>query len=437
VDRRADATLHAALGLALGPIARALITLGFHKIALEFRAVSNASHNEQFGNLLVPNYRPQPITLVRGEGCTLWDADDNEYLDMMGGIATAALGHCHPKVVAALEHQAKQLWHVSNIYSTAPQLDLAEQLIEHSFADRVFFANSGAEANEAALKIARRHHFVAGRDRTEILAFDGSFHGRTLFTLTATGQPAYREGFEPVVPDVLHTPFNDLAAAKAKVGDRTAAIIVEPIQGEGGVHPATKEFLQGLRQLADDTGCLLIFDEIQTGMGRCGALFAHETYGVVPDIMTIAKALGNGIPIGAMLTRNDIAAALVPGTHGSTFGGNPLATACGAAVMRELTEGGVLAHAANTGKLLKQKLDAMASRLGSSRVAEVRSVGLLCGIELTAPAADVMAGCREEGVLVIVAGANVIRLAPPLTIQEDEIERGLEVLERVIAQVIG
>lgn len=399
--------------------------------------MSNASHNEQFGKLLVPNYRPQPITLVRGEGCTLWDADDNEYLDMMGGIATAALGHCHPKIVAALEHQAKQLWHVSNIYSTAPQLDLAEQLIEHSFADRVFFANSGAEANEAALKIARRHHFVAGRDRTEILAFDGSFHGRTLFTLTATGQPAYREGFEPVVPDVFHAPFNDLAAAKAKVGDRTAAIIVEPIQGEGGVHPATKEFLQGLRQLADDTGCLLIFDEIQTGMGRCGALFAHETYGVVPDIMTIAKALGNGIPIGAMLTRNEIADALVPGTHGSTFGGNPLATACGAAVMRELTEGGVLVQAANTGKLLKEKLDAMASRLGSNRVAQVRSAGLLCGIELTAPAGDVMAGCREEGVLVIVAGANVVRLAPPLTIQEAEIDRGLEVLERVIARVIG
>jgi acetylornithine/N-succinyldiaminopimelate aminotransferase len=398
---------------------------------------NNAADQALSQRVLVPTYLPQPITLVRGEGCRLWDAEGNEYLDMMGGIATAALGHCNPKVAEALAHQAGQLWHVSNLYTTAPQLDLATRLIEHSFADRVFFANSGAEANEVALKLARRHFYVGKQDRTEIVAFDGSFHGRTLLTLTATGQPGYREGFEPVVPGIHHAPYNDLEATKKCVGDRTAAILVEPIKGEGGVHPATQEFLTGLRALADERGCLLIFDEIQTGMGRTGALFAYEKYGVVPDIMTLAKALGNGIPIGAMLTRNEIAAALVPGTHGSTFGGNPLATACGAAVMSELIEGGVLAQAEQTGKQLGERLDAMATRLGAGRVVEARGVGMLRGIELTKPAADVVTGCREAGVLVISAGANVVRLAPPLTISEAEIERGLTVLEDVIARIIA
>ncbi|MBW2389235.1 MAG: aspartate aminotransferase family protein [Deltaproteobacteria bacterium] len=408
---------------------------------------SNTAWRAQSDKLLVPNYLPQPITLVRGEGCRLWDADGNEYLDMMGGIATAALGHCNPVVTRALVAQAEKLWHVSNLYTTAPQLELADRLIRHSFADRVFFANSGAEANEVALKLARRHHYVAdrdaitghdanaGRERTEIVAFEGSFHGRTLFTLTATGTPAYREGFEPVVPGVHHAPFNDLEATKKLVGDRTAAILVEPIQGEGGVRPASADFLTGLRQLADDCGCLLIFDEIQTGMGRTGSLFAYQKYGVVPDIMTLAKALGNGIPIGAMLTREEIAVALVPGTHGSTFGGNPLATACGAAVMAELTDGGVLAHAEQMGKQLGERLDAMAARLGPGRVVEARGVGLLRGVELTRPAAEIVAGCRDRGVLVITAGSHVLRLAPPLIISEAEIERGTRVLEDVLGEM--
>jgi predicted acetylornithine/succinylornithine family transaminase len=396
---------------------------------------SNASGHERAGKLLTPNYLPQPITLVRGEACKLWDADGNEYLDMMGGIATAALGHCNPAVKQALLDQADKLWHVSNLYTTAPQLELAERLIQHSFADRVFFANSGAEANEVALKLARRHHYAAGRDRTEIVAFDGSFHGRTLFTLTATGTPAFREGFEPVVPGIHHAPFNDLAATEKLVGDRTAAILVEAIQGEGGVRPATHEFLSGLRRLADERGCLLIFDEIQTGMGRTGSLFAYQTYDVVPDIMTLAKALGNGIPIGAMLTREEIAAALTPGTHGSTFGGNPLATACGAAVMAELTDGGVLAHAQQMGKLLGERLDTMTARLGPERVVETRGAGLLRGIELTKPAADIVSACRDRGVLVITAGSHVIRLAPPLIITEAEIDRGTRVLEDVLSEI--
>lgn len=400
-------------------------------------APSNAERHAQGEDLLVPTYKPQPIALVRGSGVRLWDADGNEYLDLMGGIATAALGHCHPKIVAALNEQAGKLWHVSNLFSTEPQLELAKRLTAHSFAERVFFANSGAEANEVALKLARRHHHDRGNGRFEIVAFEGSFHGRTLFTLSATGQPAYREGFEPVVPGIHHAPFNDLAAAEKCVGERTAAILVEPMQGEGGVRPATPEFLEGLRRLADERGCLLVFDEIQTGMGRTGALFAHQKYGVVPDIMTLAKALGNGIPVGAMLTTDAIAQALVPGTHGSTFGGNPLATACATAVMDELTEGGVLEHAEAMGLRLGERLDAMARRFGPKKVIEARGMGLLRGIEIAGAAADVVAGCREQGVLVIVAGANVVRIAPPLVIEAADLDRGLDVLEAVLERVLA
>jgi acetylornithine/N-succinyldiaminopimelate aminotransferase len=397
----------------------------------------NASFAQRQSANLVGNYRPQPITLVRGEGCTVWDAEGQSYLDLMGGIATAALGHCHPKVVSALVEQAGKIWHTSNLYSTEPQIDLAERLVRHSFAERAYFCNSGAEANEAALKLARRWQRDRGEDRYEIVAFDGSFHGRTLFTVSATGQPAYWKGFEPMVPGIHHAPFGDLDATRALLSDRTAAILVEPIQGEGGVRPAPPEFLRGLRELADENGCLLIFDEIQTGMGRTGKLFAYEHYGVVPDVMTLAKALGNGIPIGAMLTRSDLASALVPGTHASTFGGNPLATACAAAVMDELTEGGVLDHAQEMGSYLGTRLDEIAARLGPERVVEARGMGLLRALELTGPAAEIIAACRERGVLVIPAGANVIRLAPPLVITREEIDRGTKVLEKVLEEVLG
>ena len=394
---------------------------------------ANVSLHERASEVLVPNYRPQPITLVRGEGCTVWDAAGNAYLDLMGGIATTALGHCHPRVVAALQAQSEMIWHVSNIYSTEPQVELAERLLHHSFADRVFFCNSGAEANEVALKLARRWHFVHERDRFEIVSFEGSFHGRTLFTVSATGNPAYREGFEPVVPGMLHAPFGDLAATEKLVGEKTAAILVECVQGEGGVRPAPPGFLQGLRELADAQGCLLIFDEVQTGMGRTGPLFAYESTGVVPDIMTLAKALGNGIPIGAMLTREEIAEALTPGSHGSTFGGNPLAAACAVAVLDELTEGGVLEHARDVGHYLGEQLDEMAARLGSGRVVESRGAGLLRGLELTGPAAPIMEACRKKGVLVIAAGANVVRLAPPLIIEKSQIDEGLAILEAALA----
>ncbi len=382
--------------------------------------------------VLVGNYRPQPIALVRGEGCHLFDAEGRRYLDLMGGIATAALGHCHPRVVAALEEQAKRLWHVSNLYTTEPQVRLAEQLVQHSFADRVFFCNSGAEANEAALKLARRYQRERGEDRFEIIAFDGSFHGRTLFTVSATGQPAYWKGFEPIVPGIHFAPFGDLDAVKALMNPRTAAILVEPVQGEGGVRPAPEGFLAGLRDLADESGAVLIFDEVQCGMGRTGTLFAHQHDSVTPDVMTLAKALGNGIPIGAMCATDRHAAALVPGTHASTFGGNPLATACAAAVMDELL-GGVLDHARDVGEYLGTKLAAIAEK-HPEQVVEARGRGLLRALELHKPVGGLIDACREAGVLVIQAGATVLRFAPPLIVTRGQIDEGLAVVERELAR---
>ncbi len=387
---------------------------------------------QQAGEVLVGNYRPQPITIVRGEGCHLFDAEGRRYLDLMGGIATAALGHCHPKLTAALEAQAHQLWHVSNLYTTRPQVELAQRIVQHCFAERVFFCNSGAEANEAALKLARRWQRDRGEDRFEIIAFEGGFHGRTLFTLSATGTPAYWQGFEPLVPGIYHARYGDVTGVEALLSEHTAAIIVEPVQGEGGVRPAPRGFLSELRRLADENGCLLIFDEVQTGLGRTGPLFAHQSSDVTPDVMTLAKALGGGIPIGAMCTRERFARALVPGTHASTFGGNPLAAACASAVLDELTQGGVLAHAQQMGEYLGKRLAELAARLGTERVSEARGAGLLRALELPGPAATIVDRCRERGVLVIQAGPNVLRLAPPLVITSEQIDEGVETIESVL-----
>ncbi|MFP8874866.1 MAG: acetylornithine transaminase [Myxococcota bacterium] len=393
----------------------------------------NADWAQRANRVLVGNYAPQPIAIERGEGCTLFDAEGRQYLDLMGGIATAVLGHCHPGIVAALEEQSRRLWHVSNLFFTEPQIELAERLIEHSFADRVFFCNSGGEANEAALKLARRFQRDRGEDRFEIIAFDGGFHGRTLFTVSATGQPAFWKGFEPLVPGIHFAPFGDLDAVKALLSSRTAAIIVEPIQGEGGVRPAPAGFLEGLRELADETGALLIFDEVQSGMGRTGKLFAHEHSRVTPDLMTLAKALGNGIPIGALCAAEACAGALVPGTHASTFGGNPLATACAAVVMDELTTGGLLERSRTAGAHLAKGLAAIAKQ-SPRQVVETRGLGLLQALELTGPAAPVIARCRELGVLVISAGTNVIRFAPPLIIETEQIDAGLETITQALAE---
>ncbi|MAG32704.1 MAG: hypothetical protein CL908_17630 [Deltaproteobacteria bacterium] len=399
---------------------------------------SNAEIASRGAAVLVGNYAPQPIALVRGEGCWLYDAEDNRFLDLMGGIATAALGHANPKLRRALEDQAAKLWHVSNLYTTEPQIQLAERLTANSFADAIYFCNSGAEANEAALKLARRHHHdrgaKSGKERFEIIAFEGAFHGRSLFTLSATGTPAYWKGFEPLVPGIHHAPWGDLDAVRQLLSKKTAAIIVEPIQGEGGIRTPPPSFLAGLRSLADENGCLLIFDEVQVGMGRTGTLFAHEQEGVTPDVMTLAKALGGGIPIGAMCTTRELAAALVPGTHASTFGGNPLACAVASAVVDELIEGGVLDHAKSMGERLGQGLDAIAAELGSEKVVETRGRGLLRGLRLAMPPGGIIDACRERGVLVISAGADVLRLAPPLVISTEEVDYGLAVLREVLLE---
>jgi acetylornithine/N-succinyldiaminopimelate aminotransferase len=394
---------------------------------------SNASIAKRGESVLVGNYRPQPIALTRGQGCRVEDADGKRYLDLMGGIATTVLGHCHPALVAALEAQAGRIWHVSNLYNSEPQIALAERLVRHSFADRVFFSNSGAEANEAALKLARRWHRDRDDNRFEIVAFEGGFHGRTLFTVSATGTPAYWKGFEPLVPGIHHAPYGDLDGTAKLLSPRTAAILVEPLQGENGVRPAPDGFLLGLRELADENGCLLVVDEVQTGIGRTGTLFAHEQHGITPDIMTLAKALGGGIPIGATCATERVAGALTPGTHGSTFGGNPLAASCAAAVLDVLIEEGVLEHGRQMGRYLAQGLEGLAGRLGAEKVADVRGVGLLRAIELTGPAAPVVEHCRESGVLVITAGETVVRLAPPLTIEQSELQEGIGVIERAIA----
>ncbi|HWV38775.1 MAG TPA: aspartate aminotransferase family protein [Vulgatibacter sp.] len=381
--------------------------------------------------VLVGNYKQQPIAVVRGQGVHVWDADGRRYLDMIAGIATVGLGHCHPKVQAALEAQSRQLWHASNVVYTEPQIQLAERLCESSFAERVFFCNSGAEANEAALKLARRCQRDRGEDRYEIIAFENSFHGRSLFTVTATGQPKYWEGFEPMVPGVEHARFGDLASVEALIGPRTAAIIVEPVQGEGGVRPAPKGFLKGLRELADRHGLVLIFDEVQTGMGRTGTLFAYQQHGVEPDVMTLAKALGNGIPIGAMCTKASFAKALVPGTHASTFGGNPLAAACAVVVMNELASG-VLERGRIAGEYLGARLDDMARRLGPEKVVEVRGAGLLRGVQLPHEAVATISRCRELGMIVNAAGTHTVRFAPPLVVEHVEIDEAVAILEQAL-----
>jgi len=393
---------------------------------------TNAEIAKRGAKVLVGNYAPQPIALVRGEGCWLYDAEDHRYLDLMGGIATAALGHANPKLRAALEMQAAKLWHVSNLFTTEPQVRLAERLTANSFAEAIYFCNSGAEANEAALKLARKHHRDHGDDRFEIIAFEGAFHGRTLFTVSVTGTPAYWKGFEPLVPGIHHAAWDDLDSVRALLSKKTAAIIVEPIQGEGGLRTPAPGFLQGLRKLADENGCLLIFDEVQVGMGRTGTLFAHEQEDVIPDVMTLAKSLGGGIPIGAMCTTRELAVALVPGTHASTFGGNPLACAVASAVLDELVEGGLLDHAKSMGERLGEGLESIAAEAGPEKVLETRGRGLLRGLALVNPTAAVIDGCRERGVLVISAGGNVLRLAPPLIISEEEIDHGLAILREVL-----
>src|SRR5436190_6269842 len=378
-----------------------------------------------------PNYARAPICLVRGDGVRVWDSEGKEYLDFGAGIAVASLGHCHPRVTGAIREAAATLLHVSNLYHTAPQIHLAKLLSDHSFADRVFFCNSGAEANEAALKLARKYAKERhASDRYEIIATHNSFHGRTFATVAATGQEKYRHGFEPLVPGFKHVPYNDLRAMEMAVDNRTAAIIVEPIQGEGGVHVPDDDYLPGLRKLCDESGALLILDEIQTGVGRTGKLWAYEHSGIEPDIMTLAKALANGIPIGAMLTRAEIASVLTAGTHGSTFGGTPFVTSVALAALSAVLEEKIPDRAARMGRHLVDGLRDVARRHPAVR--EVRGRGLLIGVELTQAAGPLVDACREAGLLVLSAGEKVLRLTPPLIVGEPECDRALEIIDRVL-----
>ncbi|MEC4891137.1 MAG: acetylornithine transaminase [Nitrospira sp.] len=382
---------------------------------------------------LMQTYARQPISIVRGRGSKVYDMEGREYIDCVGGIAVNILGHGHPDLVQAIQRQAAQLIHVSNLYYTEPQVKLAQMLVDHSFADRVFFCNSGAEANEAAIKLARRYgHEKHGAGRFEIITMKNSFHGRTMATLTATGQEKVQKGFEPLVPGFVYAPFNDFAAIESLVTEKTAAIMLEPIQGEGGVHVAEKGYLQSLREFCTQKDILLIFDEVQTGMGRTGTLFAYEQLGVAPDIMTLAKGLGGGMPIGACLAKDSVAAVFTAGTHASTFGGNPLACAAGLAVCRVLLEGRVLDQARRMGEYLQKGLLDLKDR--HRIVRDVRGIGLLQCLELDIDAKAVVADCLSRGVLVNATSERVLRFVPPLIITQQEIDRVLEILSAIFNQ---
>ena len=379
---------------------------------------------------LMGTYARQPISIVRGRGSKVYDLEGREYVDFVGGIAVNILGHGHPDLVLAIQKQAAQLIHTSNLYYTEPQVKLAQMLVDHSFADQVFFCNSGAEANEAAIKLARRYsHNKYGSGRFEIIAMKQSFHGRTMATLTATGQEKVQKGYEPLVPGFSHVTFNHLVELQQAVTDKTAAIMLEPIQGEGGVHVASRDYLKAVRELCSHRDILLIFDEVQTGMGRTGTLFAYEQLDVQPDVMTLAKGLGGGVPIGACLATAPVAKAFGPGSHASTFGGNPLACAAALAVLRVLLEGRVLDQARRMGEYLSKGLADCKDRHHTVR--EVRGLGLLQGMEIEMDAKAAVGECLKRGILVNAAGEHVLRFVPPLIITQPEIDRLVEVLSQI------
>ena len=392
---------------------------------------------EEADHYLMPTYSRFPIVLRKGRGVKVWDTTGKEYLDFVGGIAVNILGHCHPKVVIAIQKQAQRLIHVSNLYHIEPQVKLAKLLVTHSFADKVFFCNSGAEANEAAIKIARkysREHF--GAERYEIIATFNSFHGRTLATLTATGQTKFQKGFEPLMPGFKHVPFNDIDALKVAVSNKTCAVMLEPIQAEGGVHLPSEDYLQKVRELCIDKKLLLMFDEVQTGMGRTGKLFAYEHYGMSPDIMSLAKGLGGGVPIGAMLATDKVAAAFQPKTHASTFGGNPLVCAAAIASIEAILEDGFILDQCNRmSKYLIDRLNDLKDDY-EGKIIDVRGMGLLVAMELMRDALPYVTACMERGVLVGLAGAgNILRFTPPLVVEEKDIDHAVDVLEEVLDRV--
>jgi len=397
-------------------------------------------NRELFDDVMVPNYAPSAVIPVRGQGSRVWDQQNNEYVDFAGGIAVNCLGHCHPALVAAIQEQSEKLWHLSNVMTNEPALRLAKKLVDSTFAEKVYFANSGAESNEAALKLARRWAIdVHGSDKTQIIAFNQGFHGRTFFTVTVGGQAAYSDGFGPKPGDIVHAEYNNLDSVKALISDKTCAIMIEPLQGEGGIVSPTDEFIKGVRQLCDEHNALLIFDEVQTGAGRLGSLYAYMDLGVTPDILTSAKGLGGGFPIGAMLTTTDIAKHLKIGTHGSTYGGNPLACAVSEAVIDIINTPEVLSGVEAKAKIFTDGLQTINAKYDVFK--EIRGKGLLIGAVLNdkyqGKAKDFLVAAMTEGVMTLVAGANIIRFAPSLIIPNEDITEGLVRFEKAVAKIVS
>ncbi|QTH65164.1 aspartate aminotransferase family protein [Psychrosphaera ytuae] len=393
-----------------------------------------------FDDVMVPNYSPAAVIPVRGEGSRVWDQENKEYIDFAGGIAVNCLGHCHPALVGALKEQGEKIWHLSNVMTNEPALRLAKKLVDSTFAEKVYFANSGAEANEAALKLARRWALdVHGEQKTQIISFKKGFHGRTFFTVTVGGQPAYSDGFGPKPGDIVHAEYNNLDSLKELISDKTCAVMLEPIQGEGGIVPPTKEFIEGVRQLCDENNALLIFDEVQSGVGRTGELFAYMGLGVNPDILASAKALGGGFPIGAMLTTTELAKHLKIGTHGSTYGGNPLACAVAEAAFDTVNTKEVLDGVKEREAIFKNKLAEINDKYDVFK--DIRGQGLLVGAELndkyTGRAKDFLSAALDQGVMSLVAGANVIRFTPSLVIPMADIEEGMARFEKGVANIVN
>jgi acetylornithine/N-succinyldiaminopimelate aminotransferase len=389
----------------------------------------NASEPLQLQQQYVLGTYAPAMLISRGAMSWVWDGDGRKYLDFATGISVCNLGHCHPRVTEAIQRQAATLVHVSNLFYNENQPRLAAAIARHSFGGRVFFANSGAEANEGMIKLARKWGHDQGK--WQIICMEESFHGRTLATLAATGRAKYRKGFQPDVAGFVHVPFNDLAAVRAAITPQTAAVLMEPVQGEGGIRPATQEFMTGLRQLCDERGLLLLVDEVQCGMGRTGRMFAHQHYGITPDAMSLAKALGNGVPIGALVVRQELKDVLTPGTHASTFGGNPLCCAAGLAVFETFEKDNILDNVRVMGALLREKLLALQQK--HSGIKDVRGLGLMLGVDLGRPVGDLVTAARAKGLLILSAGETVLRIMPPLTVQPDEIDLAVRILDEVLS----
>jgi acetylornithine/N-succinyldiaminopimelate aminotransferase len=384
---------------------------------------------ELFDKYVIANYGRLPRVIVKGEGCYLYDAEGNKILDMFPGWAVSALGHCHPKVVEALRRQAGELLHIDNTFYSEPQGTLARLLSERAFGGKCFFCNSGAEANEAALKLARLH---TSQEKYKFITAEGSFHGRTFATVTATAQPKYHEGFLPLLPGFIYVPFNDVAALESAFSDEVAAVMVEPIQGEGGINVAGADYLQTIRRLCDEKGAVMILDEVQTGIGRTGKWFGYQNFEVEPDIITMAKALGGGVAIGAMMARKEIAASLVPGKHASTFGGNCLACAAGIAVIEAIEEDKLLENAVELGRYTKDKLEQLKQK--HSIIDGVRGIGLMIGVQLTGPGGTIVDQCLEKGLRINCTNDTVLRFMPPMIATQSHIDKAIDILDSVLSE---